>query len=525
MMCHRIGWAFAAVVAFLMTQATETHGEHRVALVVGNANYTAGALASPELDAETAAEALRSLGFRTTLERDLDREGLRRAVDQFVSSAPTNGTALVYFAGYALAGVKNGQKDTFLLPIGEEIRNDRDIGNRGVGVHELLATLGKDAASTNHLVLIDGCYEWPKDLQNVPVGPRPPAELPDNSLLCFATMPGSVADAGDGPSPFAAALAETVRQRMDDPEGFFGDLANRVSRQTGGRQVMWWQSTLADDVSLLADAASQAVASPNELRAGNRAGEEWVDGRGMVFCWCPAGTFTLGSPKDMPGRDADEGPVEVTLSEGFWMAKYELTRGQSTRLSRKSLGSEKNHPVDSLHLDDFRTVTRAINQDERKAKRLPDDWEYALPTEAQWEWACRAGSGTRYSFSDDERQLAQNGNFADRTLFETRVDLFHYARRDINDGIAWLAHVGSYAPNAWGLHDMHGNVWEFTETRYSKELQGGRDPVGPKDGSFVIRGGAWCSLPESCRSAFRNHATSRDEEQFLGFRLVIRKTK
>jgi formylglycine-generating enzyme required for sulfatase activity len=524
MMWNRTGWACATVVTLLLTLATEARGEHRVALVIGNANYTAGPLASPESDAEAAAEALRSLGFRTIVERDLDREGLRRAVDRLVASAPTRGTALVYFAGYALAGEKNGHRDTYLLPIGEDVRSDRDIGNRGIGANELLATLSKDASSVNHLVLVDGCYEWPKELQNVPAGPLVPTELPAGSLLCFATGPGAVAVPGDGPSPLAASLAETVRQRIANPDGFFGDLTDRVARRTGGGQQIWWQSTLADDVSLLAEAASQAVASPEELTSGSRAGDEWVDGRGMVFCWCPPGTFAMGSAQDMPGRQPDEGPVEVTLSRGFWMAKHELTRGQSTRLNGKSFGTEKNHPLESLHLDDFRTVIRTINQDERKAKRLPEDWEYALPTEAQWEWACRAGSDTRFSFGNDERQLTVHGNFADRSLFETQVDFFHYARRDLNDGVAWLAPVGSYAPNAWGLHDMHGNVWEFTETKYSKEPEGGRDPVGPKDGALVIRGGAWTSVPDSCRAAFRHHASNRAEEQFLGFRLILRQT-
>ena len=154
----------------------------------------------------------------------------------------------------------------------------------------------------------------------------------------------------------------------------------------------------------------------------------------------------------------------------------------------------------------------------------PDAWSYRLPTEAEWEFACRGGSSGRYSFGDSPSELARYANFADAELFRQDSD-FYYSDRKSNDGTGKRpAPIGSYEPNAWGIHDMHGNVIEICADRYAHQLPGGTDPCVLGEGNRVTRGGAWCSSAEYCQAGFRNSVDSRHssgEFAHIGLRVVL----
>ncbi|MGC6465817.1 MAG: formylglycine-generating enzyme family protein [Akkermansiaceae bacterium] len=249
---------------------------------------------------------------------------------------------------------------------------------------------------------------------------------------------------------------------------------------------------------------SIAISPPEKFVAGRKIGDEWVNQRGMVFCWIPPGSYIAGSPEGTPGRFPDEEQRKVEIKEGFWMGKYEVTRSQSTRgVSRNSIGSHKNHPIEEMHWDDGRPMaSRTLTQEERKAGRLPDGWQYDVPTEEQWEYAARAGRTTRYYFGDDMTHLPKHGNFADKSFYDSGDIFSNHAHRTLDDGFVKVAPVGSFAPNPWGLHDVYGNVAEWC-----------RD--------HSARGGSWVSLPENCRSAYRDHYSSRNQQNYLGYRFVI----
>jgi formylglycine-generating enzyme required for sulfatase activity len=145
---------------------------------------------------------------------------------------------------------------------------------------------------------------------------------------------------------------------------------------------------------------------------------------------------------------------------------------------------------------------------ERQAGRLPWDWQYTLPTEAQWEYACRAGTKSRFSFGDDDVDLSDYGWWGVHDDGNAKSE--PYAHR-----------VGQKKANPWGLSDMHGNVWEWCRNWYAKELAGGTDPQGPSQGSDrAIRGGSWNNGARLCRSASRVGLTPDYRAFSQGFRVA-----
>ena len=236
----------------------------------------------------------------------------------------------------------------------------------------------------------------------------------------------------------------------------------------------------------------------------------------MEFLWVEPGTFTRGSALGVAGRQDDETPHEVILTRGYWLGKYEVTQEEWRRV----MGTEPSHfracgprcPVETVS---FRDVERFVAELER---RSPGS-RFRLPTEAEWEHACRAGTETAFS-TGDEITAAQ-------ASFDARYSIAGEEPFDA-EGVykGSPAPVGSYPPNPWGFHDLHGNVWEWCQDRYgpypeAEEGEGVTDPVGPASGPLrVIRGGNWTFDGNSMRCALRyTHAPHLDGFS-LGFRLV-----
>ena len=259
-------------------------------------------------------------------------------------------------------------------------------------------------------------------------------------------------------------------------------------------------------VALAATGQVIAQAPASKKFAGNKPGDEW-DGNSlkMRFCWCPVGKFVMGSPKYEAKRKDDEQQVFVTLSRGFWMGKYEVTQDEWQRVmgTNPSEFKGKTLPVEQVSWDDAAKFCEKLTKLERDLAKLPDGWEYRLPTEAQWEYACRGGtSSTVYSFGDDPKEL----------------DDFAWYRRNSED----KTHaVGQKKSNRWGLRDMHGNVFESCRDWYHAKLPGGTDPEATsKATGRVYRGGSWDDAAGFCRAAYR-YGGGRGFRYFdLGFRLA-----
>jgi formylglycine-generating enzyme required for sulfatase activity len=272
--------------------------------------------------------------------------------------------------------------------------------------------------------------------------------------------------------------------------------------------------------------AAEVCAPPEVLQEGRFAGDQWVDQNGFCFVWCPAGTFMMG---DKAFEDSQ--PVKVTLSKGFWIGKYE-TLGDEANLFNaggQKLGNKyaKFLPPGIGSVDKV-SPEIAKWQVYGASKGLAyKGWAYDYPTEAEWEYAARAG--TRAGYPCAIKDLGKYGNFADRTLYEDR-EMAHYiyANREADDGYGRVfAPIGQYLPNPWGIHDMLGNLAELCCTYYTDHLIAGADPndqslPDPRGSRHRIsRGGSWCSPPEYLHVAFRNAFTGA-QTPHVGMRLVLR---
>jgi len=237
------------------------------------------------------------------------------------------------------------------------------------------------------------------------------------------------------------------------------------------------------------------------------AGELMTNTIGMELVWIAPGKFTMGSSTLEQDHYKEEGPqTEVTLTKGYWLAKYEVTQAEYEAVigSNPSKWKGQRLPVEQVSWTEAVEFCRKLTEKERVTGRLPAGYEYRLPTEAQWEYACRAGTRTRFGFGDSDEQL---GN---------------YAWYDANSGKATHP-VGQKQSNAWGLHDMHGNVWEWC-VDWLGDYPGGHviDPAGATSGSVrVERGGSWYHMPKFNRSAYRGRSGPASARASLGFRAAL----
>jgi formylglycine-generating enzyme required for sulfatase activity len=243
----------------------------------------------------------------------------------------------------------------------------------------------------------------------------------------------------------------------------------------------------------------------------------------LPMLWCPPGTFLMGSPENEGSRDFDEALREVTLTQGFWLGKHEITQSQWEKImgDNPSYFKGQGLPVEKMSWDRAKTFCKKLTEQELKAGRLTQDWAYQLPTEAHWEYACRAGAKTAWNFGSSSKEISKHANFSDKN------SNLQGAEKDFDDGFVFTAPVGSFPANAWGFHDMHGNVFEWCSDWYEKpEPTPIRDPLGPAVGTEkVFRGGSWALPGIFMRSARRDKNLPILESGFLGFRVSLRKVQ
>ena len=260
--------------------------------------------------------------------------------------------------------------------------------------------------------------------------------------------------------------------------------------------------------------------------------KEMTNSNGMKLVLVPKGTFQMGSPPSEDGSEDNERQHEVTLTRDYYLGAFEVTQAQYEKVMGKNpsnfQGKEveqripaKKHPQTGRTIEDEKIIpvdssnhpVERVSWEEavefcKKLSDLPEEKAagrvYRLPTEAEWEYACRAGSKSAYGFGDERDSLDDYAWYGENGDSKTHP-------------------VGQKKPNAWGLYDMHANVWEWCSDWYGDYPKGAlSDPVGPREGSNrVYRGGCWCFEAAICRSAYRNRGYPSFRFDDRGFRLAL----
>ena len=272
----------------------------------------------------------------------------------------------------------------------------------------------------------------------------------------------------------------------------------------------------------------------------------WLDPvTGMEFVWIPEGCFEMGSPPEEAGRDPDEGPRHEVCVNGFWMGKYEVTREQfrkfvestAYRTDAEKGGFSWVYSGEWEKKPGYNWLKSAFDQNDRHPvihvswndAEAMADWlseqskgTFRLPTEAEWEYACRAGTQTARYWGDDPDKSCAYANGADLSA----QDKFPgWTVHPCEDGHTYTAPAGTFRPNRFGLHDMLGNVWEWCEDGYSRDAYGKHSKRNPlyreRESGRVIRGGSWYSRPILMRCASRDTLQLPDRRgDDVGFRLI-----
>lgn len=436
--------------------------------------------------------------------------------------------------GTTMTGEVMGTPD-YMAP--EQARGDKDIDERvdvyalGAVLYELLTgqqPFRRDTAwATVNAVLTENLVSPRRHEPNVPV--------PLERIICKALEK-------DRERRYASAmdLATDLERWLDDQPVLAPPLAKRTPRRR------WLAACLA----CLSAVPLFYVVFPhrNEFSAP----QELTNSLGMELRLVPAGTFIMGAAKEVPGDPADQVPVHrVNLSKPIYIGCHEVTVGQfrafveatqrpiapgvgfnnATGLpERDGRGTwedpgwlqTEHHPVVNVSWEDAHAFCQWMSEKEGRT--------YRLPTEAEWEYACRAGTTTVYFTGDDPESLQSYANIADgsyRRMLETFNEEGYYDfTQSWNDGFPFTAPVGQCKPNPFGLYDMHGNVQEWCADWYSADYYRHSplvDPPGPPSGETrVKRGGDWLDYVNTCRSSFRRSEVAPNQRHYMiGFRVVL----
>ncbi|MBL9113857.1 MAG: SUMF1/EgtB/PvdO family nonheme iron enzyme [Verrucomicrobiaceae bacterium] len=317
---------------------------------------------------------------------------------------------------------------------------------------------------------------------NVP--PTPPAQV----AKMVPTVPPSPTPLPPPSSPTVREMVTSVPTKPTSPQP-----PVQLTKSTSGTPALPSQGQRAGDIKTV------TLSKPSESKAVE-----------IKLVWCPPGSFLMGSPASEVGHEENENQVQVNLSQGFWIAQTECTQSQwrTVMRSNPSEFTGAKLPVERVTWEEASSFCANLNASSPQGPGLI----WALPTEAQWEWACRAGTITATAFG--ESLTSDQANFNGDSPYGTN----HWGAN-----LAKTTAVGHYRPNGWGLLDMHGNLWEWCEDAWdgNAKLIGGRDPVSRIGAQRVVRGGSWSYEGQSCRSANRQGFAADSRLWHLGFRPVL----
>ncbi len=432
-----------------------------IALVVGISKYKSlPVLNSPVNDAEDISEKLKSLNFQVILVKNPTKEDLKEKVAEYSKKSENiKGVSLFYYSGHGIAD----KGENYLLPIETNIRGPQDIEEEGIRLGYVVRAM-EEAKSSVNVVVLDACRNVPfkgiKAITNSGLAANPASGF----LIVYATAPKEVALDGTGRnSPFTESFLEQIDKPLEI-KTLFEEVKASVFYKTNKAQRPWLHSDIIGKVYLKKPAEQE----PSTEKLSERPTENvFTNSIGMEFVSIPAGEFLMGCSSNDSSCSDDEKPShKVKLTKGFYMGKYEVTKGEFQKFvdaTKYQTEAEKGDGCDSWTDSEWKTkkefswrnvgftqtendpvVCVSWNDTQEYAKWLSkkEGKSYRLPTEAEWEYAARAGAKTKYSFGNEESKLEDYAWYSSNSGSKTHP-------------------VGQKKPNAFGLYDMLGNVWEW----------------------------------------------------------------
>jgi formylglycine-generating enzyme required for sulfatase activity len=503
-----------ALNALLAIPHAEAAGK-RVALVIGNADYSnVGTLANPIADAEAVTQAFKTAGFDEVRHVDnLSADAMRQELKTFSAHSAEAEIAVIYYAGH---GVELADQN-YLVPVDAKLLRSTDIEFEAIPLSTVRSAVS--GATKLRIVVLDACRNNPFKLTgngSTRAASRGLGDIEPRSgeIVAYSAKEGTLAQ--DGPaqanSPFAAALVKNLSKPGLEIRLMFGQVHDDVLSATNNEQEPYTYASLGGEaIYLRPPIDTPAVKGPQTFR-------DCPDCPEMVVV--PAGSFVMGSPTSEPDHEKDEGPQhDVAIARDFAMGKFEVTRkqyedfltatgydvgnvcsqwtgtgfkpSQGSTVLAPGIDQSTDHPATCVSWRDAKAFATWLS------KRT--GFTYRLLTEAEWEYAARAGSSNAFA----------TGQILDAS--------------SVNFNSTGTQPVGHYAANNFGLHDMQGNVWEWTEDCYATSYA-----QAPDDGSAFVtpncertyRGGAWANTAKDMRFATRGTNDADKRANIFGIRVA-----
>ena len=535
----------------------------KIALIIGNAEYRyAPALKNPANDALDMSRTMKELGFDVVDGINLDRPSMERAIREFGGKLVTAKVAVFFYAGHGMQVAGRN----YLLPVDARLARLSDLTLDTIDVQTVLQQM--EGAQRVNLVFLDACRDNPmakalaanSGSRSASVGSGlASVQGAVGTMISFATQPDAVAFDGDGRnSPFTTALLKHIKAPGTDVAVVMRRVRSDVLAATGNSQVPWDHSSLTDSVVLVGVPGTPApIPTPTpptspqpavgtfsdagQANAPLTAAAEKALKTGDIFKECPdcpemvvipAGVFRMGaSASDVEKGNGykDETPQhEVRIQKSFAAGKFEITFaewdacvngggcGGYRPLDQKS--GRGQIPVFNVSWNDAKLYAKWLSE---KTGR-----PYRLLSEAEWEYAARAGASTVYYFGEDARALCTYANVADEAAsLKDKVDDGINTWLPCNDGFKGAAPVGRFRANAFGLHDMLGNIVEWVEDVWNPNYNGApktQSPwtTGPDQNVRIGRGGSFRHLGDGNRTTSRYNYSATGQGNLVGFRIA-----
>lgn len=495
--------------------------EHRVALVIGNAAYEKSLLSNSINDAQDMAEVLKQVGFEVTILKNATQNDMETAIQTFGKRLESGDVGLFYFAGH---GVQY-QGDNYLFPT-DTIRTVSTPGHlrlKTVNVDYVLSVM-EGAGNDLNIVILDTCRHNPfKELVRGINNDGRTLKAPSGSVIAYSTRPDAEATEGAGRnSPYVKYLKKELRKPGLPIEQVLREVRIAVMQETNGQQAPGYYSELNRQFCFVGPCEANSTPSisqhpvtrspfiptpmsPNDtLPNGKIFQDNLLDGSlGPEMVWIPAGPFRMG---DTRGEgDKRELPVHLVSVVRFALGHHEVTFDEYD-LFAEATGKDKpkdaswgrgHQPVINVSWLDATAYAEWLSQQTGQT--------YRLPTEAEWEYAARAGTDTRYWWGNEIGTQRANCNGC---------------------GSQWdnrqTAPVCSFAESPFRLCDMIGNVWEWTCSKYEDKYSGKEQQCASQDsvGLQVIRGGAWNDNELGVRATYRLDYSFNNHNNLVGFRVA-----